>query len=101
MANVDTLSARRIATGIAAGDFSAVEVARASLGAIDARDADTQAFLQVSEDLALKAAARTDAARAAGEHHLSELRVGARDWHEREHRDDDDDVVEDWAYRRP
>ena len=67
MASFDTLSARAIATGVARGDFSATEVARAALDAIDQRDPQVQAFLQVSADLALQAAARTDAARAAGE----------------------------------
>lgn len=67
MANLDTLSASQIAAGVAAGDFSATEVARASLDAIDRRDVSVQAFLEVSADLALAAAAATDAARAAGE----------------------------------
>ena len=67
MTSVDALSARQIAAGIAAGEFSATEVARAALDAIASRDNQTRAFLQVSEDLALTAAARTDAARAAGE----------------------------------
>ncbi len=67
MANLDTLSAAQIAAGVAAGDFSATEVAQASLDAIDKRDADVQAFLEVSADLALDAAAATDAARAAGQ----------------------------------
>ena len=66
MAQFDKLSATQIATGVAAGDFSALEVAQASLDAIDSRDAHVQAFLQVSADLALKAAAKTDALRAAG-----------------------------------
>lgn len=67
MASIDTLSARQITAGIAAGDFTAMEIARASLDAIAARDGQTQAFLQVSEKLAFEAAAKTDAARAAGE----------------------------------
>lgn len=67
MTSLDTLTARQIAAGIAAGDFTATEVAHAALDAISARDASTQAFLQVSENLALEAAAKTDAARAAGE----------------------------------
>ena len=64
--DLDSLSARQIAAGVAAGDFSATEVARAALCATANRDGDVQAFLQVSEDLALAAAAATDAARAAG-----------------------------------
>lgn len=67
MAGIDSLSARQIAAGIASGGFSATEVARAALDGISSRDEATQAFLQVSEDLALKAAARVDALRAAGE----------------------------------
>ena len=67
MARLDTLPARQVAAGVAAGDFTAVEVARASLDAIAARDGQVQAFLQVSEELALAAATRIDAARAAGE----------------------------------
>jgi len=67
MANLDTLAASQIAAGIAAGDFSATEVAHASLDAIEKRDVSVRAFLEVSADLALAAAAATDAARAAGE----------------------------------
>ncbi|MCH4053470.1 MAG: Asp-tRNA(Asn)/Glu-tRNA(Gln) amidotransferase subunit GatA [Atopobiaceae bacterium] len=67
MANVDELSAARIAAGVAAGDFSAEEVAKASLDAIEARDGEVQAFLEVSAELALDAARATDARRAAGE----------------------------------
>ena len=66
MAYLDDLSARAIAAGVAAGTFSATEVARAALDAIAVRDPQIQAFLQVSEGLALAAAAATDAARAAG-----------------------------------
>ena len=67
MANLDTLSAAQLAAGVAAGDFSATDVAHASLEAIDAREPEVQAFLEVSADLALAAAAKTDAARAAGQ----------------------------------
>ena len=67
MANIDQLSAARIAAGVAAGEFSATEVAKASLDAIEARDEKVQAFLQVSSDLALDAATETDRRRAAGE----------------------------------
>ena len=67
MANFDQLSAAQIAAGVRAGDFSAAEVARASLDAVDAREPQVQAFLEVSADLALKAAERTDQARARGE----------------------------------
>ncbi|MCI1998658.1 MAG: Asp-tRNA(Asn)/Glu-tRNA(Gln) amidotransferase subunit GatA [Olsenella sp.] len=67
MASFDQLSAAQIAAGVRAGDFSATEVARASLDAVDAREPQVQAFLEVSSDLALKAAERTDQARARGE----------------------------------
>lgn len=67
MASLDSLSARQVVAGIVAGEFTATEVARAALDAITSRDGETQAFLQVSEELALAAAARVDAARAAGE----------------------------------
>lgn len=67
MASIDTLTAARIAAGIRAGEFSAREVAEASLDAIEARDGAVQAFLQVVPELALEAADRIDAARAAGE----------------------------------
>ena len=67
MTSFDGLLAREIATGVAAGDFTATEVAKASLHAIYERDPEVQAFLQVSEDLALTAARRTDERRAAGE----------------------------------
>ena len=63
----DQLSARGIAAGVAAGDFTATEVARAALDAVEARDGEVRAFLQVTADLALSAAAATDRARAAGE----------------------------------
>ena len=62
----DSLTAAQIAAGVAAGDFTATEVARASLAAIEAREGGVQAFLQVSPELALGAAARVDADRAAG-----------------------------------
>lgn len=67
MASLDQLSAREIAAGVANGDFTATEVARAALDAVEARDGEVRAFLQVSTDLALAAAEATDKARAAGE----------------------------------
>lgn len=63
----DSLSAAQIAAGVAAGSFSATEVAQASLDAIQARDGAVQAFLQVAPELALNAADKVDAKRAAGE----------------------------------
>lgn len=67
LANLDSLSAAQIAAGVAAGDFTAAEVAHAALSAIDARDAEVQVYLQVTPELALDAAAAIDARRAAGE----------------------------------
>lgn len=67
MERLDLLSAWQIRAGIEAGDFSATEVAQASLAAIREREPRIQAFLQVCDDLALKAAAATDARRAAGQ----------------------------------
>lgn len=62
----DSLTAAQIAAGVAAGDFTATEVAQASLAAIEAREGGVQAFLQVAPELALEAAVRVDADRAAG-----------------------------------
>ena len=62
----DSFTAAQIAAGVAAGDFSATEVAQASLAAIEAREGGVQAFLQVAPEFALEAAARVDADRAAG-----------------------------------
>ena len=67
MANFDVLSAAQIAAGVTAGDFSATELAKASLDALDQREPQVQAFLQTSADLALAAAEATDQKRAAGE----------------------------------
>ncbi len=67
MTSVDSLSARDIVQGIQKGSFSAEEIARATLDAIDARDGDVQAFLEVSAQLALDAARATDTRRAQGE----------------------------------
>ena len=55
----DSLTAAQIAAGVAAGDFTATEVAQASLAAIEAREGGVQAFLQVAPELALEAAAPT------------------------------------------
>ena len=67
MATLDTMGAAQIACGVAEGRFAAVEVARAALDAISARDGAVGAFLQVTPELALERAAAIDAARAAGE----------------------------------
>lgn len=67
MVSLDELSARQIAAGVAAGDFSAVEVAKAALSALDAREPQLHAFLQVSAGLALDTARATDERLARGE----------------------------------
>ena len=67
MVSLDELSARQIAAGVAAGDFSAVEVAEAALSALDAREPQLHAFLQVSAGLALDIAKATDERLARGE----------------------------------
>ncbi len=60
------MSAVRIQKGLKAKDFSAAEVARGALDGIAAADGQVHSFLQVTEDLALEAAARVDDALAAG-----------------------------------
>ena len=60
------LGVREIQAGLAAGDFSAREVAQSALDRIAARDADVHAFLEVSDELALAAADKVDAAIAGG-----------------------------------
>ncbi|MEE8715787.1 MAG: Asp-tRNA(Asn)/Glu-tRNA(Gln) amidotransferase subunit GatA [Coriobacteriales bacterium] len=63
----DSLGAGQIARLVRDGEVSAREVAQAALDAVSARDGDVHAFLQVTPELALAAADRVDAARAAGE----------------------------------
>ena len=65
--DIDALSAAQIAAGVAAGDFSAREVAQAALANVESREGDVHAFLEVSSELALQAANAIDAKRAAGE----------------------------------
>lgn len=67
MACFDRMGAAELAAGVAAGAFSAAEVAAAALDATEQRDGGVRAFLHVTPELALDAAARVDAARAAGE----------------------------------
>ena len=47
----DSLTAAQIAAGVAAGDFTATEVAQASLAAIEAREGGVQALslIHISE----------------------------------------------------
>lgn len=66
MANIDQLSARQIAQGVADGEFSALEACQAALDATIERDRDIDAFLEVTYDMALDRAREIDADRAAG-----------------------------------
>lgn len=61
-----SMDAATIQAGLSEGDFSAREVAEASLSRISAADKAVHAFLEVTEGLALKAAARVDEAIAQG-----------------------------------
>ncbi len=65
--SIENLSVRDIQKGIAAGDFSAVELMEGAFDAIDARDGDVHAFLELTPELAREAAEKVDAMRAAGE----------------------------------
>ena len=65
MAAFSEMGIREIQAGLAAGDFSAKEVAEASLARIAEQDKDVHAFLETTEELALEAAAAVDAALAA------------------------------------
>ncbi|MDQ1713963.1 MAG: aspartyl-tRNA(Asn)/glutamyl-tRNA(Gln) amidotransferase subunit [Frankiaceae bacterium] len=67
MSDLTRLTAFEIASAVASGEASAVEVAQAHLDRIAAVDDMVHAFLHVDSAGALAAAARVDAARAAGE----------------------------------
>lgn len=60
------MSAARISQGLAAKEFSAVEVAKGALARVEQADQKVHAFLETTEQLALDAAARIDAAVAEG-----------------------------------
>jgi aspartyl-tRNA(Asn)/glutamyl-tRNA(Gln) amidotransferase subunit A len=62
-----SMTAAQMAEAIAAGDVSATEVTQAHLDRIEAVDDQVHAFLHVSAERALAAAAAVDAKRAAGE----------------------------------
>lgn len=66
MTEFATMGVRAIQAGLAAKEFSAREVATQSLARIAANDADVHAFLETTEELALKAADRIDEAIAGG-----------------------------------
>lgn len=61
------LSVAQIQSGLSAKEFSAKEVAEASLSRIASADKAVHAFLETTEEAALAAAARVDAAIAAGD----------------------------------
>ena len=61
------MSIRQIQSGLAAKEFSATEVAKEALSRVANLDGDIHAFLETTEDLALKAAARVDEAIAQGD----------------------------------
>lgn len=60
------LTATEIARLVRTGEASAVEVARATIEAIEAREDAVHAFIQITPEMALQAAERVDADRAAG-----------------------------------
>jgi len=59
--DVHNLTASQVRSGIAKGDFTAVEVADSALARIDALDGEVHAFNQVTPDLAIAAAEKIDA----------------------------------------
>ncbi len=61
------LSVAEIQAGLSAKEFSAKEVAQSSLSRIASADKAVHAFLETTEEMALKAAERVDAAVAAGD----------------------------------
>ena len=61
------LSVAQIQAGLTAKEFSAKEVAESSLARIESADKAVHAFLETTEEAALAAAARVDAAIAAGD----------------------------------
>ena len=66
MANIMEMGVRQIREGLAAKEFSAHEVARTALDRVAAADAQVHAYLEVTQDAALQAADRVDAAIASG-----------------------------------
>lgn len=61
------MSVAQLQAGLRAGDFSAREVAEGALARVRLADPQVHAFLEVTEDLAYKAAERVDAAIASGD----------------------------------
>jgi aspartyl-tRNA(Asn)/glutamyl-tRNA(Gln) amidotransferase subunit A len=75
------LSARQIAAGIRAKQFSATEITRAALERAHALDPKLHAFISILDDMALAAAAQVDSAVAAGRPlgRLAGVPVGLKD----------------------
>jgi aspartyl-tRNA(Asn)/glutamyl-tRNA(Gln) amidotransferase subunit A len=67
MTDLTRLTAARMAEGLAAGEFTSVELTQAHLDRIEQVDPVVHAFLQVDAPGALETARAVDAARAAGE----------------------------------
>ncbi len=65
--DLTTLTAAEMAAAVAAGEMSAVELAKAHLGRIEETDIQVRAFLHVASDGALAAARAVDERRAAGQ----------------------------------
>jgi len=66
ISNGSEMSVAEIQTGLTAKEFSAEEIAKESLERVASTDKAVHAFLETTEQLALEAAARVDAAVAAG-----------------------------------
>ena len=64
--DISKLTVASASAAISAGDFSSVELTKAVIDAVDARDGDICAYLTFDRDGALRQAAEADAARAAG-----------------------------------
>lgn len=71
---------REIQTGLAAKEFSAAEVARGTFERVGEADGAVRAFLETTEELALDAAARIDAAVAEGAPRRDGARSRAFPW---------------------
>lgn len=65
--DLSALGARQVRDAVIAGEVSAREVAESAYARIEVLDGDVHAFLQLTPELALAAADRIDAARAAGD----------------------------------
>ena len=67
MQELHTQTLTQLAAGMQRGDFSSVELIEVLLGRIESLDQSLNAFITVTADAALAAAARADVARAAGD----------------------------------